>query len=101
VSSEALAMAIIIVIHLIGLGVLIWWAMKADDDFNWREWWPDDGGGDERPQAGSPRPGPDGLPLPDAAQSASRLREPGRIGDWRRHRRETPAHVPARTPTRN
>lgn len=86
-------MAIIILIHLVGLGGLLWWAMREDDDFDWRDWWPGDDGGDESP-SGRRGPGPDGIPLPDATPSAARLRDAGRIGDWRRHRRPVPAHPP-------
>jgi hypothetical protein len=95
-----LAMAIIMVIHLIGAGVLIWWAMLGDERDDWRGPRDDDGGGGGGPTVRPPRPGPGpgGLPLPDAVQSPARLREAGRIGDWRPHGRPAPAHRPGRIP---
>jgi hypothetical protein len=41
-----------------------------------------------------------GIPLPDAEQSRSRLREPGRIGDWRRRPMRRPVVEPVRKPAR-
>lgn len=91
-------MGLIIVVHVIGAGVLLW-AMLGEDDPGWREWWgEDDDGGGHTPAPARPGPGPDGLPLPDAVPSPVRLRGPERAGDWRPHRRTVPSHSPAPTP---
>jgi hypothetical protein len=96
VSSEVLAMAIIVVVHVIGLGVLLGWAMLGDQRIDWGDGRRDDDSGRSAP--GGLPPGSDGLPLPDAVQSPARLREAGRIGGWHRHRRSVPSHHPSRAP---
>jgi hypothetical protein len=96
VSSEALALGFIFLIHAIGLGVLLGVMVRADDGGGWRDWWPrdDDGGGGPPPK---PDPGP---PLPGAAQSPVRLREPGRIADAHPRPARRPEHPPQRVPQR-
>jgi hypothetical protein len=102
VSHELLAIVLIIVVHVIGAGVLVW-AMLGEEGINWYRSRPDEDEGwhrgpPEPPAPPAPSRGPDGLPLPDAAPSATRLRGPERAGDWRKHhRRPTPQHPP-RTP---
>lgn len=92
-------MGIIVVIHVIGLFGLLLWAM-SDDGSSRREWRPGDGGRGQSPERTPPATGPDGIALPDAVQSPIRLREPGRIGDWRLHTRPMAPHPPQRTPRR-
>lgn len=62
------------------------------------------GGGNDRLLPSAPRgPRPGGIPLPDAAQSRVRLREPGtRLADALPPAERRPAHAPspARTPER-
>jgi len=102
VSNELLAIVLIIVVHVIGAGVLVW-AMLGEEGINWYRSRSDEDDGwnwdppspPSPPSPPAPGRGPDGLPLPDAAQSATRLRGPERAGDWHRHRRPTPAHPPA------
>jgi hypothetical protein len=98
VSSEALALGFVFLIHAIGLCVLFG-AMIRSDGGGWRDWWPrdegDDGGG------GSPPPRPDpGPPLPGAEQSPVRLREPGRLADAHPRAPRRPEHPPQRVPQR-
>jgi hypothetical protein len=91
VSPELGAILLIIVVHLIGGGALIW-ALVHEDGLDWRSWWPDDDDGGGPGRGG----GPGGPPLPDATPSARRLRgpDPVTIGP-RRRRRSRPRHAPA------
>ena len=97
-SSEALALGFIFLVHAIGLGVLLGVMVRADDGGAWRDWWPrDDDGG----SGGWDPPRPDsGPPLPDAAQSPVRLREPGRLADAQPPTPRRPEHPPQRVPER-
>ena len=64
-TPEVVAVVLIVVVHLIGAGMLVW-VLVAEDEADWRSWRPDDGpggGGPKRPD------GPAGPPLPDADQS--------------------------------
>jgi len=90
-------------VHALGLGLLcgmLWLSFRTDD----RASGDDDGdggwGNDRRPPEDSRGPRDGGLPLPDAKQSAVRLREPGRIAQRlprpERRRTEEPQRVPAR-----
>ena len=92
------ALLLTLVVHVIGSVVLIWALFAGQDPRpDWRGWWRGDGPDDPEPPAREPRgPSGDGLPLPDAQQSAARLREQGRIAV----RYERPARRPARQPTR-
>jgi len=98
VSSEALALGFIFLIHAIGLAILFGVMIRSDrDGGSWREWWPrdDDGGGGGGPP--EPRPAP---PLPGAEQSPVRLREPGRLADAHPRAPRRPEHPPQRVPQR-
>jgi hypothetical protein len=101
VSKEVLALGLTVLVHIVGMAALVW-ALLLDEDNrpDWRGWWPGDDPGDDLPPA--PRPGPRGgdLPLPDAAPSAVRLREPGRLGDGYPAPARRPAHAPERVPER-
>jgi hypothetical protein len=81
---ELLAIALTFFVHVIGAGVLVWALLDDDreDAGSWRDWWPKD----REPEPPTAPPGPAGgaagtPPLPDAAPSPVRLREPGRIGE--------------------
>jgi hypothetical protein len=102
VSPELAAILLIIVVHILGGGALIW-ALVHEDGLDWRSWWPDDDGGGRSDDPGGPPPdgGPGGVPLPDAQPSRRRLRgpDPVRIGR-RRRTRPRPEHAPERAPQR-
>jgi hypothetical protein len=104
-SSELLALIVMVVVHLIAIGALL--GMLLEDRGGLGGWWPTDDPGDDGP--GGP-PEPDGprrpggaLPLPGAAPARVRLRGPARLADaHRRPRRPArePAPAPAREPAR-
>jgi hypothetical protein len=99
VTKEVLALALTVLVHVIGMAALVW-ALLIDDDNrpDWRGWWP---GGDDEPPATPPPPGPrHGLPLADAEPSKVRMREPGRLADGHPRPARRPAHAPERTPQR-
>jgi hypothetical protein len=101
VTKEVLALALTVLVHVIGMAALVW-ALLLDDENrpDWRGWWP---GGDDDPPAPPPPPTPrdrGGLPLPDAESSAVRLREPGRLADGHPRPARRPAHAPEREPAR-
>jgi hypothetical protein len=62
------------------------------------------GGGNDRVSEPPKRPGPGGVPLPDAVQSSERFRGTGKLSDrrpWPPARREHgPQRTPRRTPSR-
>jgi len=97
------ALVLTFVIHLVGAAALVW-AMLGDGERSVRGWWPrdDDGGSEPEPRAPDPRPSGPGMPvpLPDAAQSPVRLREPGRLGDVLPRPARRPAHPPVPAPER-
>jgi hypothetical protein len=98
VTKEVLALALTVLVHVIGMTALVW-ALLHDDEkrSDWRDWWPRD---DEPPE---PPPEPrdrGGLPLPDADPSAVRLREPGRLADRLPPPARRPEHAPERQPAR-
>jgi hypothetical protein len=99
VTKEVLALALTVLVHVIGMAALVW-ALLIDDDNrpDWRGWWPGD---DDEPSAPPPPTGPrDGLPLPDAEPSKVRMREPARLADAHARPARRPAHAPERTPER-
>jgi len=97
VTKEVLALGLTVLVHVIGMGALVW-ALLLDEDErpDWRGWWRGGDDGDPHP----PRPGPgDGrLPLEDAEPSAVRLRGPGRLAGGYAPPARRPRHDPARTP---
>ena len=98
-TKEVLALALTVLVHVIGMAALVW-ALLLDDDnrSDWRGWWP---GGDDEPPAPPPTPRDGGgLPLPDAQPSAVRLREPGRLADAHPRPARRPEHAPTRVPAR-
>jgi hypothetical protein len=98
VTKEVLALALTVLVHVIGMAALVW-ALLIDDDNrpDWRGWWPDD---DDEPSAPPPHGPRDGVPLPDAEPSKVRMREPGRLADAHPRPARRPAHAPERTPER-
>jgi hypothetical protein len=98
VTKEVLALALTVLVHVIGMAALVWALLHDDDNRpDWRGWWPGD---DDEPPAPQPGPGGDGLPLSDATPSKVRLREPGRLADAHPRPARRPAHAPERTPAR-
>jgi hypothetical protein len=97
-------------LHLVALVfacVLFWMFMKSDTVDPWQP--PDEdegggGGGNDRLSDPPRRPGPGGVPLPDAVQSPQRFRGAGKLADrhvWPPPRRvPEPQRTPHRTPER-
>ena len=86
-------------VHALGLALLcgmLWLSFRADDN----SYGDDDGdggwGNDRTGPEDSRGPRDGGLPLPDAKQSAVRLREAGRLSDALPRRSKEPERVPAR-----
>lgn len=99
-TKEVLALALTVLVHVIGMAALVW-ALLLDDDnrSDWRGWWPG-GGDDPAPSPPAPDPKGGGLPMPDADPSAVRLREPGRLADAHKRRSRRPEHAPERAPAK-
>ncbi|MEA2286783.1 MAG: hypothetical protein QOJ21_2826 [Solirubrobacteraceae bacterium] len=95
VTKEVIAIAITVLVHVLGLVALIWaLLMDQEERPDWRGWWP--GGDDDRPLDPSPGPQGGGLPLGIAVPSAVRLREPVRIAEAHPRPPRRPAHAPDR-----
>ncbi len=99
-------MLMIVMMHLLGLigvGVLIYLAVRHDPSQQRRpgESGQDDGWGNEprRPPEPSGRPW-GGLPLPDAEQALVRLRDHRKLSELAPGRERRPAREPERSPTR-
>jgi hypothetical protein len=97
VDKEVAALLLTVVVHLLGMGALIW-ALVLDDENrpDWRGWF--GGDDDEPPEEPTPPPGGDRLPLPDAQPSAVRLRDAGRLADAHRRPPRRREHEPERVP---
>ena len=95
-SSEALALGITFLIHIIGI-CFLFGLMLREDNSGWRDWWPRDDDDDGGSGPSGPEPGP---PLPGADQSPLRLREAGRLADAHRRSPRRPEHAPERAPQR-
>ena len=56
VTKEVLALALTVLVHVIGMAALVW-ALLLDDDNrpDWRGWWP---GGDDEPPPNAARTAP-------------------------------------------
>jgi hypothetical protein len=104
VDKEVAALALTVVVHILGMGALIWALVLDDEDRpDWRGWFGGDDDSDhDPPHEPTPGPGGDGLPvpLPDAAPSPVRLRETGRLADAKPRPARRPAHPPQREPQR-
>jgi hypothetical protein len=107
VTLEVVAILLTVIVHFLGAMVLVK-VLLDGEQIDWRNvLFPGD---DDGPGPGfdppPTDPGPDGVgilaptPLPDAAPSPVRLREPGRIGEGYPRPTRRPAHAPARTPER-
>lgn len=101
-NGPVLAILLTFVVHVVGMGVLIsLMGHEVIDMFRSR---PRREGGDGGEPAPDPVPAPTpsggGLPLPDAVQTAVRLREPGRLADGYDRPARRPEHEPVRTPQR-
>lgn len=94
-SNEILALAITILVHVVGMGVLIW-ALLGDEATRggWRRWFRVS---DDHPTPPAPN---GGAALDDADPSAVRLREPGRLADGYPATPRRPRHAPQPAPTR-
>lgn len=99
---EVVAILLTLVVHLLGAAILV--AVLLDGEHvDWRgTLFPrDDGGPGPGPDPAPADGGPSGdgvlapTPLPDAAPSPVRLREPGRIGETYPRPARRPAHPPA------
>jgi hypothetical protein len=107
VTLEVIAIGLTLLVHVLGAIVLVW-AILDGEQIDWRGvLWPkdDDGGGGpgfEPPVDSDDRPGGGSLPLPNAAPSPVRLREPGRIAEKSPRPARRPAHAPSpeRAPAR-
>ena len=98
-----LMIALMHLLGLIGVGVLIYLALRHDSGHRRRpgESGQDDGWGNEprRPPEPSNRPW-GGIPLPDAEQALVRLRDDRKLPDHLPQRERRPTREPERTPHR-
>jgi hypothetical protein len=103
-SGDAQLMLMIAGMHFLGLvcaAVLIIPALRDGPDVPPQSG-PDEGGGGGPPSPPArPDPPRGGIPLPDAVQSAVRLREPGRLAERLPRRERRPPREPARDPVRS
>ncbi len=101
VGPEA-ALVLTLVVHVLGTILLLWALLRGQDDRpdlrGW--WWGDDGDDGREPPPEQPGPSGGGIPLPDAAQSAVRLRGAARLADGYDRPSRRPQHVPERDPQR-
>jgi hypothetical protein len=81
--TEAVAILAIFLPHALGGAYLAWRLFPASAREELRGWFREDDGGTPRPEPVRPRGGDGGgePPLPSAAPSGVRLREPGRLAD--------------------
>ncbi|HSD76663.1 MAG TPA: hypothetical protein VLA98_04640, partial [Solirubrobacteraceae bacterium] len=79
---EILAITLTFIVHVLGVGALVWHLLGHDEERpDWRWWLRPDDDDPRAPTEPTQSPGGDGLPLPDALPSGVRLREPARLGD--------------------
>lgn len=100
--TESLALLAIFVPHGLAGAFFAWRLMPKDARRELRTWFNDDGdGGSPKPAPVCPRRGGGGgePPLPTAAPSPVRLREPGRLADHTPAPARRPAHPPRTAPT--
>jgi hypothetical protein len=101
VSPDTKLVVVFGALHLVGLGLvggLLVFFLRTDTIQAGRTPEDDDTGGGGPPVPKPPRvpPSPGGLPLPDAAPSPVRLREPGRLADVTVRRQRRPVREPQR-----
>jgi hypothetical protein len=98
VDNEILAITLTFLVHVVGVGALVWHLFTQDDERpDWRGWFRP-GEDPEPPAEPSPPPSRGGLPLPDAAPARVRLREPALLADAHARPQLRPAHTPAPAP---
>jgi hypothetical protein len=93
---ELLALGLTVLVHIVGLGTLVY-VLLRNDGIDWRSWWPSDDDGHDPPAPDAPHGPPsggDGVPLGDAGAARVRLREPGRLADAYPPAPRRPAHAP-------
>lgn len=101
--TEAIALIAIFLPHGIAAVFFAFRLMPKDARRELRGWFKDDGdGGTPKPVPVRPRRGGGGgePPLPSAAPSAVRMREPGRLADGTPAPPRRPSHPPAPAPER-
>ncbi|MDP8967755.1 MAG: hypothetical protein M3N04_04075, partial [Actinomycetota bacterium] len=84
-TEEIIALALVFVVHVVGLVMLVWALVDAPQRSAWRRRW-GWGGGDDPPAPQPPDGGGGGgarapLPLPGGRPSRVRLREPVRAAE--------------------
>jgi hypothetical protein len=103
VDKEVLALGLTVAVHVVAVAALVWALFfDAEDRQELRGFFRLDDGDEPPPAPIAPAPrGPGGgLPLPDAAPSDVRLREPGRLADERPLPPRRPEHPPLPAPAR-
>jgi hypothetical protein len=106
--TELAALVLTVAVHIVGATALIWGMIDHDDPDrgSWRDWWPNDGrGDDDTPLEPDPTPSGDTIVpvLPSSAPAPARgnRSRPPRIGDLAPRRERRPAHpAPAPAPER-
>jgi hypothetical protein len=98
-SSELLAILVLVVVHLVAILVLL--VMLAADGEGMRGWWPIDGSDDDGPPPDGGRPRGSGPPLADADQASLRLRGTGTLAGGRRPSRRRSLEPARPAPSRN
>lgn len=99
--TESVALLAIFLPHGVAAAFFAWRLMPKDARRELRGWFKDDGdGGTRGPAPVRPRRGGGGAepPLPTAAPSAVRLREPGRLADHVPAPSRRPSHPPTPAP---
>ena len=94
-TGPVLAILVLTLVHFAAFGLLFWHLAGREIFQVFRLGSDDDGPGGaplDPPDTGGDRDG--GLPLPGAAPSPVRLREPARLGDGYPRRPRRPEHVP-------
>ena len=100
-TEEIIALALVFVVHVVGLVMLVWALVDAPQRSAWRRrrgW-----GGDDDPPAPQPPDGGGGarapLPLPGGTPSRVRLREPVRAAERYPRPARRPEHQPQPAPS--
>ena len=100
-----LALALVFVVHVVGLFALLWALLDDAQRARWRNPPRPPRGGDDAPPDPRPEPPapsgartPPDLPLPISAPSGVRLREPARAADGYPRPGRRPEHEPQRAP---
>lgn len=104
-AEEIIALALVLVVHVVGAGMLVWALLDAEQRSGWRR--RRHGGGDDPPSppSGDSDDGggarvPVGLPLPGGGPSRVRLREPALAAVRYERPSRRPAHPAEPAPRR-